>query len=180
VEIPGVEPSLFAGHERSGHGRVVLNSAYYERKAPQKWIEVVRLLPDREFVLLGRGWANSPHHDALRRLPNLEYLEIPYDEYPSVYAAADVFLSTSRLEGGPMPLLEAMLSNVVPVVSETGFAPDVIAHGRTGFTFPVGASPSRVAELVTRAAAVTVDVRSTVTHLTPERYAMAVWRELEA
>jgi glycosyltransferase involved in cell wall biosynthesis len=179
VEIPGVDPALFTNHERSGRGRVVLNSAYYPRKAAETWLEVVRLLPQRDFVLLGRGWTESPHADVLGRLGNLECLEVAYEDYPDIYRTADVFLSTSTVEGGPMPLLEAMMSNVVPVVSATGFGPDVVDHGRTGYVFPVGAAPATIAELIERAYLLDTAVRPSVTHLTPERYAEAVWREIE-
>ena len=83
----------------------------------------------------------------------------------------DVFLSPSAVEGGPLPLLEAMASNCVPVTSRTGFAPDVITHGQNGFLFDAGATTAEVCALVESAFRVTTDIRSTVAHLTWERYA---------
>ncbi len=58
----------------------------------------------------------------------------------TIYSTFDVFLSISNLEGGPIPLVEAMMSNAVPVASRTGFAPDLIQHGENGFIFDLDAS----------------------------------------
>ena len=53
--------------------------------------------------------------------------------YPDLYSKMDVFVSPSILEGGPVPILESMMSNCVPVASKTGFCPDIINHGQNGF-----------------------------------------------
>jgi glycosyltransferase involved in cell wall biosynthesis len=97
-----------------------------------------------------------------------------YDEYPRYYAAMDVFVSPSRVEGGPIPLLEAMMANVVPVCSRTGFGPDLIEHGRNGFLFQVDAPVEEVAALVEQAYALDADVRATVEDRTWERFSREI------
>ena len=180
VEIPGVDDRMFSPHERTGHGAVLVSSAYYARKAGEKWVEVARSLPHRHFVVVGRGWGSSPLGNDIRSLTNVELLDgVDYSRYPAIYAGCDVFLSTSTLEGGPMPLLEAMMSNVFPVASATGFGPDVVDHGRTGLLFKVRARPHEIVPLVEEAFESTFRVRSGVEHLTPARYASAVWSEIE-
>ena len=82
----------------------------------------------------------------------------------------DVFLSTSLNEGGPLPLLEAMLSNCVPVASRTGFAPDIITHGQNGFVFDTDAPVADVCSLIEDALRLRADVRATVEHLTWKRF----------
>ena len=133
-------------------------------------LEVVGLLPNRRFILLGRGWPAWERFGELLALPNFEYVEIPYEEYPKWYAKMDVFLSTSLNEGGPLPLLEAMLSNCVPVASRTGFAPDIITHGQNGFVFDTDAPVADVCSLIEDALRLRADVRATVEHLTWKRF----------
>ena len=84
----------------------------------------------------------------------------PYEEYPSLYREMDVFVSPSFLEGGPVPLLEAMLSNIVPVASNTGFCPDLIEVGKNGFLFdPYKDTSEYVAGLIRQALQLSGDIR---------------------
>jgi glycosyltransferase involved in cell wall biosynthesis len=51
----------------------------------------------------------------------------------------DVFLSTSEFEGGPLTLVEAMGSGVVPVVTDiSGYCRDLVEDDRTGYRVPIG------------------------------------------
>ena len=133
--IPGVDDERFRPHVRSG-GVVGFCSAYYERKNPSTIIDIVRAVPSEEFILVGRGWDSSPWATTLSSLPNLRCVEADYADYPMLYDEMDVFVSPSTLEGGPMPLLEAMMCNVVPIATRTGFAPDLIEHGVNGLLVP--------------------------------------------
>jgi glycosyltransferase involved in cell wall biosynthesis len=161
VVLGGADPELFAGHER-GDGVVGLSSSFYERKNPDRLLELMRLLPHRHFNLIGRKWEQYALFEAMRALPNFSYLTIPYREYPEQYRKFDVFLSMSTLEGGPIPLLEAMMCNAVPVASDTGFAPDLIRHGENGFLFDIDAPASTIAWQIEAAFELECDVRTTV------------------
>lgn len=173
VILPGADPERYTSHRR-GAGAVGFCSAYYPRKAPELICALVRALPHREFVLLGRGWPEAPEFAALSAAANFTYIERDYEDYPSFYDDIDVFVSPSRMEGGPIPLLEAMMANAVPVATRTGFAPDLIDHGRNGYLCPVDPPVETLAELVEAAFALEADVRSSVEHLTWERYANQV------
>jgi glycosyltransferase involved in cell wall biosynthesis len=161
VVLGGADPTLFLGHERSD-GVVGLSSSFYERKNPDRLLELMRLLPHRRFHLIGRKWEQYALFGAMRALPNFSYLTIPYQQYPEQYRKFDVFLSMSTLEGGPIPLLEAMMSNAVPVASNTGFAPDLIRHGENGFLFDIDAPASTIAWQIEAAFQLECNVRSTV------------------
>jgi glycosyltransferase involved in cell wall biosynthesis len=173
VVLGGADPHLFKTHERGG-GVVGLSSSYYPRKGAERIHEVVRRLPGRQFHLLGRGWEEYPAFAELKALANFRYTEAPYKDYPKHYATFDVFLSMSTLEGGPIPLLEAMMANAVPVASRTGFAPDLIEDGRNGYTFAVDAPVATVVSLVEQAFAVREDVRETVLRYSWENFAYSV------
>jgi glycosyltransferase involved in cell wall biosynthesis len=98
----------------------------------------------------------------MKALPNFAYKTAPYRDYPDIYAGFDVFLSMSTLEGGPIPLVEAMMSNAVPVASRTGFAPDLIRAGENGFLFDLDASAQEIADLIEAAFVLPANVRETV------------------
>lgn len=173
IAVPGADPRMFRSHHRGG-GAVGFCSAYYPRKSPSRLMEIVRSLPDMEFILLGRGWNRSPYSRDIESLQNLTYAEASYGEYPNYYDKMDVFVSPSLLEGGPVPLLEAMMSNVVPVATRTGFAPDLIQHGENGFLCDIHFSIDEMSELIERARRLDIDVRKTVEHLTWEAFSLSV------
>jgi glycosyltransferase involved in cell wall biosynthesis len=162
VALGAADTRRFRPHRRSPNGRVGFCSAYYERKSPNLIFEVVRRMPHRNFTLLGKGWASYPRFSELVALANFEYLETEYDDYGKFYAGLSVFVSASRLEGGPVPLLEAMMCNVVPVASRTGFAPDLIQDGSNGWLFEIDADPVTVCDLIERAYRLETDVHETV------------------
>ena len=84
-----------------------------------------------------------------------------YDTYPDLYNNIDIFISPSTLEGGPVPVLEAMLSNCFPIASKTGFCPDIISDGKNGFLFDIDADYTEVIRLIKLADSKTIDVRQT-------------------
>ena len=161
VVLGGADADLFRGHAR-GRGVIGLSSSFYERKNPDVLRQLVQLLPHRRFDLVGRNWEQYALFGDLLAAPNFSYQSAAYDDYPAIYARFDVFLSMSRLEGGPIPLLEAMMANAVPVASDTGFAPDLIRHGENGFLFDVDAPAEQIAGLIEQAWAHEGDIRGSV------------------
>lgn len=173
VVVPGTDPNRFPGHRRGG-GAVGFCSAFYDRKAPEKILDIVSAEQSEQFILLGRSWTEWERWPELAAKPNLEYVEAPYDEYPTHYGRMDVFVSPSRLEGGPIPLLEAMMSNVVPVATDTGFARDLIEDGENGLIVPSTCDAEAFVEAIARARSITTDVRATVRHRTWTRFSEEV------
>jgi glycosyltransferase involved in cell wall biosynthesis len=162
VVIGGADPEVFVPHVRTSSGKVGFCSSYYQRKSPETVLAIVRSMPHREFLLLGKNWRNCELFEQLNALPNFEYVETEYVHYPAHYSRMSIFVSVSLLEGGPIPLLESMMCNVVPVASRTGFAPDVIEHGQNGFLFDVGSGPGVICALIERAYELDTDVAETV------------------
>ncbi|MCW2338502.1 glycosyltransferase involved in cell wall biosynthesis [Sphingobium sp. B2D3A] len=173
VVLGAADPALFQRHERGG-GVVGLSSSFYERKNPDLMLDIVKALPHRDFVLLGRNWNRYARFEELLSQPNFTYLTRPYREYPRIYSSFDVFLSISNLEGGPIPLIEAMMCNAVPVASNTGFAPDLIDHGRNGFLFETRDGAERVSTLIEQAFDLDGDVRKTVEQYSWDRFSAEI------
>lgn len=171
--LGAADPKIFEFHKRSG-GSVGFSARYYLRKNPDCILNIVKNMPHRNFIMLGKGWELYPRFAELKSLPNFQYVDAPYAQYPEYYKKVDVFVSVSILEGGPIPLIEAMMSNAVPVVSNTGFAPDIIRHKENGFIFDVNAPVRDVCALIDKAFALETNVRKTVEHLTWERFSSEI------
>jgi hypothetical protein len=62
---------------------------------------------------------------------------IPKSELPSLYSALDAYLLTSRVEGGPCTVFEAMACNTVVIATRVGAVPDLIVDGLNGYSAEV-------------------------------------------
>ncbi|MDO6738431.1 glycosyltransferase family 4 protein [Wenyingzhuangia sp. 2_MG-2023] len=152
----------FYPHERVT-GTVGFCSAYGERKNPEIIYELVKNMPHRHFYLIGKNWDKFDKYEELIQFKNFTYYNNQdYEKYPSFYNLIDIFVSPSILEGGPVPVLEAMLSNCFPIASRTGFCPDLINHGENGYLFNTDADYKEVMDLIEKAALQTTNVRETV------------------
>ena len=175
--VGAADPGFFPPHPR-GSGKVGFCTAYYDRKSPQRILNLVLAMPETPFVLMGRNWSQFPDFESLQKQPNFSYREGSYKQYPEFYRELDVFVSLSDLEGGPIPLIESMMSNVVPVATRTGFAPDVIQDRHNGYLCDIGASTETVSQLVIQALQNKTDIRSTVEHLSWRRFSELMQAEL--
>lgn len=174
----GADPEVFLAHQRS-NGSVGFCSAYSERKNPELMLSIVKAMSHRKFILLSANnnryaWTNYKRFNELVSLPNMSYVEVPYSDFPKYYTKMDVFVSTSDLEGGPVPLLEAMMCNIVPVVSDTGFAFDIIRHGENGFLFNADSQVKDICSLIEKAFEIKGNIRKTVEHLTWKKFSLEI------
>jgi glycosyltransferase involved in cell wall biosynthesis len=106
-------------------------------KGPDVFLGALRILRERVkdlFVLL-----SGPARGFVKK--GLEELKIPYrhrylSEYSEVgnlYHCLDLYLVSSREEGGPKAVLEAMASGVPLVTTRVGQAADLLRHGENGW-----------------------------------------------
>ncbi|MEH1788324.1 MAG: glycosyltransferase family 4 protein [Nostoc sp.] len=176
--LGGADPKIFQPHQRS-NGTVGFCTAYYLRKSPDMIFNIIKLMPHRKFILLGRNWDQYERFEELLALPNLSYIQAAYADYPKYYAQMDIFVSASKLEGGPIPLIEAMMCNIVPVASKTGFAPDIINHGQNGFLFDTDSPYQVVCDLIEQAFDIQTDISKTVENLSWEKFSLQVQKLLD-
>lgn len=110
-------------------------------KGPDVFIETLeRLWSKRDdlFVLLAgprRGYVMRE----LDRLgvPYRQCGWVPFTEMAPYYFASDLYLITSREEGGPAAVIECMATGTPLVSTRVGMAVDVIRHGKNGFLVEV-------------------------------------------
>ena len=104
-------------------------------KGPDVLLKAVeRLNRDAPLVVLLAGPARGFVKHGLERL-GVRYVHLyakSQAELVECYHALDLYLVTSREEGGPMGLLESMASGVPVVSTRVGMAPDFIVDGVTG------------------------------------------------
>jgi glycosyltransferase involved in cell wall biosynthesis len=166
--------SFFYEHKR-GNGGVGFCSIFGPRKNADLIFDIVKNMPDRAFFLIGREWDKYEKFNELNSLPNFTYYDnMAYESYPDLYNKIDVFVSPSLIEGGPVPVLEAMMSNCVPVASNTGYCPDLIDHGKNGFIFDTQSNYEDVIPLIEEAFTLDADIRTTVMPYTWENCAKTI------
>lgn len=169
----GMEPKLIKGPD------VFLRAV--EKLARQVPVFVLLSGPARGYVKqglekLGVRYAHdyAPDRDALAKL----------------YHPLDIYLMTSREEGGPMAVMESMSAHVPVVATRVGMAPDLITDGVSGALVDVGdtdAIARRAVEIAgdqTRADAIRVAAREAVKvadwSVVGRRHLEEVWRPLLA
>jgi len=88
-------------------------------------------------VILGPGWGELVDR---QRAAGIRCVHVPFvpdlSGIAEIQRALDVYWVTSRIEGGPVPLLEAMASGVCCVSTPVGMARDVVVDGENGLMAP--------------------------------------------
>jgi glycosyltransferase involved in cell wall biosynthesis len=159
---------------------ILLASRYSERKGLDLFPEVVSLLPEWKFIILGRGWKKFLKEKNLDINPNIEYQFFNKDARNIAMSRATLFLSLSKLEGGPIPLIESMRMGVIPVATDTGFARDIIAHGKNGVVIPNPPTAAQVHQAILAAIDLTGSPQDSVEHLTWDRLSNIVLSDAHA
>jgi glycosyltransferase involved in cell wall biosynthesis len=92
--------------------------------------------PDSILLISGTGEDLDKLSSIVREesIADVRFLgELPHDKLPSLYSAADVFLLTSRSEGMPLVILEALACGIPVVSTRVGAIPQVVKDGVCGF-----------------------------------------------
>ena len=88
-------------------------------------------------LLMGPGWGEFAKELCASGTPCVEApFVIDPDEHARRYRCLDLFWVTARIEGGPMPLLEAMATGTACLSTAVGTALDVIEDGVNGMLVP--------------------------------------------
>jgi hypothetical protein len=94
-------------------------------------------LPNITAVIVGPGW-----NDVVRELKSKGVHSVWRPFIPDregvarMYQSLDTYWVTSRIEGGPVPLLEAMACGACCVSTPVGVVPELLRDGENGFVVP--------------------------------------------
>lgn len=104
------------------------------------WKEVNELHPDWQLVIVGEGPQKAVLEEKIKNLHLENKIEIrPFTHFiASAYLESSIYLLTSRYEGFPMVLVEAMACGLPVVAFSCPLGPcEIICNGRNGFLVPV-------------------------------------------
>lgn len=101
-------------------------------KAPQRVADIARAIPHACFLLAGGG---DLVDQVTKNIPdNLSY--VGWQPATTMWAVADVAISTSENEGMPVALIEAQLAGIPVVAVDVGSVGEVVQDGLTGYLLP--------------------------------------------
>jgi glycosyltransferase involved in cell wall biosynthesis len=126
-----------------------------DRKGTDVFVEAVfrlhQVLPSAGVLIVGPGWQELV---AKFKSAGIACAWIPFvvdsRDIAPLYHALDFYWVTARVEGGPVPLLEAMSGEVCCLSTEVGLAREVVKHAVNAELLPMNDSEifaSRTAEL---------------------------------
>jgi len=106
-------------------------------KGPDIFVETMRILKQRipELVVLLSGPARGYLKKGLEK-NNIPFRHVYLHHYPDIarlYQALDVYVVSSRQEGGPKAILESMAMGVPLVTTRVGQAIDLVVHEKNGW-----------------------------------------------
>ncbi|MGN6242367.1 MAG: glycosyltransferase [Motilibacteraceae bacterium] len=99
-------------------------------------------VPDAHLVLVGLGPLEADLRSQVAELGTQDRVHFlgMRDDVPALLAAFDVFCLSSRFEGLPLSLQEAMAAGAAPVVTSAGGMPELVADGVNGLIVEPGAT----------------------------------------
>jgi glycosyltransferase involved in cell wall biosynthesis len=144
VVIPNAVP--LDGVPRARHDRETPVLASVGRlKAPKDFATLLRALaglPDAAFeaVIAGEGPDRPTLEAEIERLGIGDRVRLLGDrrDVPKLLGAADVFVLSSRSEGSPVSVLEAMVAGLPVVASRVGGVAELVEEGNTGLLVAPG------------------------------------------
>jgi glycosyltransferase involved in cell wall biosynthesis len=156
----GVDHQLFvpsatnvgqAMSKRSGRFTVgFIGSATSDDQSGRKGLDTLELVarrlatkePKSHILFLGIGWDGQVEKLRAKGISCESVGFVPDRQLPAFYARLDAYLVTSRVEGGPCTVLEAMACGVPVVATRVGLVGETIVHGVTGFFADVNDAPA--------------------------------------
>jgi glycosyltransferase involved in cell wall biosynthesis len=137
----------------SGPPRIVSVGRLQEPKDPLTLVRALGSLRGRSFaaLIVGEGPDRPAVVAELRRLGLGRATELAgaRHDVPELLAAADIFVLSTRSEGLPLSILEAMSAGLPVVASRVGGIPELVVDGETGLLVPPG-DPASLAAAIER------------------------------
>lgn len=146
----GIDCAPFTEAQRfsaSGHSKATV-VGFAGRLSSEKGIDlfleaaegILKKVPDTRFLVAGDGDERVRSEETIREKNLGHHVTLlgRCEDMPAFYASLDVLLSSSRTEGLPMALMEAMSSGVPVVATAVGDVPELVKDGLTGILVPSG------------------------------------------
>lgn len=114
------------------------------QKSPETFLTVARQLtdirPDVRFVMVGDGPLRGSVEQQVQELGLEDVVTLVGDrrDVEKILPALDIFLLTSRWEGMPRAVVEAMAAGIPVVSAAVGSIPEIVLHEETGLLVSSG------------------------------------------
>jgi hypothetical protein len=95
------------------------------------------VIPSLYVTLVGPGWKGFAKELRENGITVQALGYIPRPDLPLLFSCLDTYLMTSRVEGGPCTVLEAMACEVPVVATRVGVVPEALREGYGGYSFEV-------------------------------------------
>lgn len=118
----------------------------HPQKALDVMIEAARIVvdaaPGTRFLIAGTGPSEAELRRKIQRLQLGSYVEMAgfVEDVPGFLRQLDVYVLSSRYEGLPFAVLEAMAARLPVVATNVGGVPEAVVDGVTGILVPPGDS----------------------------------------
>jgi glycosyltransferase involved in cell wall biosynthesis len=122
--LAAIDPQRFSRPATFGSS-VVWVGTPVERKRPELIIQLAKSLPKERFKIIGNGWRKSEYWSDVKKCSNILYIEFSGPLTSDQLDGADIYLMTSKIEGGPMPLMESIAAGLTPICTDTGFVKQI-------------------------------------------------------
>jgi glycosyltransferase involved in cell wall biosynthesis len=122
------------------------------QKDPVMLLEAWRRVPgNHRLILVGDGPLRVDVETAIQREALRDRVEVlpPTTDIPALMRTAHVFVMSSRWEGSPLAIIEAMMSGLPVVATKVGGVPEIVSEHETGLLVPPG-DPEALAAAVKR------------------------------
>jgi glycosyltransferase involved in cell wall biosynthesis len=110
--------------------------------------EAAARIPRLHVVLGGPGWESELANLQASGISASATGYIRNSDLPALYSALDVYLLTSRIEGGPCTVFEAMACEIAVVSTRVGAVPELIVDGVNGYSANVEDREALVSAIV--------------------------------
>lgn len=114
------------------------------RKRPDLILRTVQDNPEYFFTLHGKDWLGSIFLDEMKLLPNFKYIDFDFQKANEIYNECHIFMSLSDIEGAPMPALEALAAGCKIILTDTGFAKELINISESVVVIPVNPTSEEI------------------------------------
>ena len=129
--------------------------AFVGRLAPPKdpltLLEAVKKLPEAVLLIIGDGELRPQVERSIRELGLVDRVRLlgQRNDIPRILTASDIFVLSSRWEGLPYTIIEAMMAGLPVVATRVGGVLELVEDGVTGFLVPPR-NPDALAEALQR------------------------------
>lgn len=98
-----------------------------------------RLLQKTAFVIMGPGWDKFVADQRQRGVCCVYFpFIVDHEDVAEIYRSLDIYWVTARIEGGPVPLLEAMSTGVACITTPVGVALEIVRDGENALFSQIG------------------------------------------